>query len=116
MSERREPGIPASSERGPSGPSDEVARARKPRTNVPARLHPSLAPDSPVQQLARLLVDAGHECFLVGGSVRDALLDRGHDDVDIATSARPAEVEAIVRPWADDVWLQGQRFGTVGCI
>jgi poly(A) polymerase len=25
-------------------------------------------------------------------------------------------IEAIVRPWADDVWLQGQRFGTVGCI
>jgi len=85
-------------------------------TNVPTRLQPLLAPDMPVQQLARLLVDAGHECYLVGGSVRDALLDRGHDDVDIATSARPADVEAIVRPWADDVWLQGQRFGTVGCI
>jgi poly(A) polymerase len=85
-------------------------------TNVPARLQPLLAPDKPVQQLARLLVDAGHECYLVGGSVRDALLDRGHDDVDIATTARPDEVEAIVRPWADDVWLQGQRFGTVGCV
>jgi poly(A) polymerase len=87
-----------------------------PMTNVPARLQPLLAPDKPVQQLARLLVDAGHECYLVGGSVRDALLDRGHDDVDIATTARPEEVEAIVRPWADDVWLQGQRFGTVGCV
>jgi poly(A) polymerase len=87
-----------------------------PMTNVPARLQPLLAPDKPVQQLARLLVDAGHECYLVGGSVRDALLDRGHDDVDIATTARPDEVEAIVRPWADDVWLQGQRFGTVGCV
>ena len=30
-------------------------------------------PSSPVQQLARLLADAGHECYLVGGSVRDAL-------------------------------------------
>ena len=85
-------------------------------SNVPDRLQPLLAPDKPVQQLARLLVDAGHECYLVGGSVRDALLDRGHDDVDLATSALPEAVEAIVRPWADDVWLQGQRFGTVGCI
>jgi len=85
-------------------------------TNVPPRLQPLLGPEKPVQQLARLLVDAGHECYLVGGSVRDALLDRGHDDVDLATSARPADVETIVRPWADDVWLQGQRFGTVGCV
>ena len=84
-------------------------------TSVPARLQPLLAPDSPVQQLARRLVDAGHECLLVGGSVRDALLDRRHDDVDLATSARPDEVEALVRGWADHVWLQGQRFGTVGC-
>jgi poly(A) polymerase len=85
-------------------------------TNVPARLQPLLAPDAPVQQLARLLVDAGHDCLLVGGSVRDAFLDRAHADVDLATSARPDAVEAIVRPWADHVWLQGKRFGTVGCL
>jgi hypothetical protein len=29
MSERREPGIPASSERGPSGPSGEAAQERE---------------------------------------------------------------------------------------
>ena len=50
-----------------------------------------------------------------GGSVRDALLDRDIVDVDIATGARPDTIEAVVRPWADAVWLQGQRFGTVGC-
>ena len=50
-----------------------------------------------------------------GGSVRDALLDRDIVDVDIATDARPDAIEAVVRPWADAVWLQGQRFGTVGC-
>jgi poly(A) polymerase len=74
-----------------------------------------LDPASPVQQLAHRLVEAGHECYLVGGSVRDALLDRAPQDVDVTTSARPEEVERIVRPWADNVWLQGQRFGTVGC-
>ena len=87
-------------------------------TNVPERLQPLLAPDSPVQELARLLVGAGHQCLLVGGTVRDALLDRLRDDadVDFATSARPDEVEAIVRPWADHVWVQGKRFGTIGCV
>jgi poly(A) polymerase len=84
-------------------------------TDAPARLRAYLDPASPVQQLARLLAEAGHECFLVGGSVRDALLDRAPTDIDVATSARPDAVERIVRPWADHVWLQGQRFGTVGC-
>jgi poly(A) polymerase len=83
--------------------------------HVPDRLRTLLDPDSPVQQLARLVTESGHQCYLVGGSVRDALLDRPHFDVDIATSAPPATVERLVRPWADHVWLQGRRFGTVGC-
>lgn len=87
---------------------------------IPPRLQPLLDPTSPAQQLARLLTDAGYECYLVGGSVRDAFLDRvardGEQvDVDLTTNARPDAVEGIVRDWADAVWLQGQRFGTVGC-
>ena len=83
-------------------------------TAVPARLERFFVPDSPTQQLAARLRTAGHSSFLVGGSVRDALIDRDIDDVDIATDARPDTIEALVRPWADAVWLQGQRFGTVG--
>ena len=71
--------------------------------------------DSPTQQLAARLHALGHRSYLVGGSVRDALLDRDIVDVDITTGARPDVVEAAVRPWADAVWLQGQRFGTIGC-
>jgi poly(A) polymerase len=87
---------------------------------IPPRLRPLLDAASPAQQLARLLADAGHECYLVGGSVRDAFLDRAtradeEVDVDLTTDARPDTVEELVRPWADAVWLQGQRFGTVGC-
>jgi poly(A) polymerase len=86
-------------------------------TTIPARLLPLLDGASPAQQLARRLADAGHECYLVGGTVRDALLDRldPRADLDFATSARPDQVEAIVRGWADRVWLQGKQFGTVGC-
>ena len=87
-------------------------------TAIPPRLQPLLDPASPVQELAGRLVARGHQCYLVGGSVRDALLDVSADvkrDVDVATDARPEEVERLVRGWADHVWLQGQRFGTVGC-
>ncbi len=81
---------------------------------VPARLAPLLASDAPVQRVALALVDAGHECYLVGGSVRDALIDTTPTDFDFATDARPDRIEAVLAPIADFVWLQGKRFGTVG--
>jgi poly(A) polymerase len=82
---------------------------------VPARLERFFISDSPTQQLASRLRAHGHAAYLVGGSVRDALLDRDIVDIDITTDARPEVIESVVRPWADAVWLQGQRFGTVGC-
>jgi len=85
--------------------------------DVPARLRPYYEAGSPTQELARRLHDAGHECWLVGGTVRDALLDRRAPDadVDLTTDARPDVVEAQVAGWADAVWLQGRTYGTVGC-
>lgn len=81
---------------------------------IPARLAALLAPDSPVQRVARALTGAGHECYLVGGSVRDAIVERTPEEFDFATEARPDRIEALLRPIADHVWLQGARFGTIG--
>jgi poly(A) polymerase len=70
-------------------------------------------------ELAGLFERAGKRLYLVGGSVRDALLPRtdgvpeGHD-IDLTTDARPDEIERIVSGWADAVWTQGARFGTIG--
>lgn len=46
--------------------------------------------------------------------MRDALLGEFHEDMDFATDAKPDEIIAIVKPWADNLWLVGIRFGTVG--
>lgn len=64
--------------------------------------------------LARRFQEAGFSLALVGGSVRDALLGRLGNDLDFTTDARPDDVLAIVRPWADAVWEVGIAFGTVG--
>jgi poly(A) polymerase len=85
--------------------------------NVPARLRPFFEPTSPVGELADRLAAAGHDTYLVGGAVRDAFLDRfdpAVDDVDLTTGARPEEVKRLLGDWAEHVWLQGERFGTVG--
>jgi poly(A) polymerase len=56
---------------------------------------------------------AGHELYLVGGSVRDAVLDRLNGDLDFATDAHPDEVQRLLQPWADALWDTGIRFGTI---
>jgi poly(A) polymerase len=65
-------------------------------------------------ELAARFSAAGHELYLVGGSVRDALLGRLGNDLDFTTDARPDAVLAIVRDWAEAVWDTGIAFGTVG--
>jgi poly(A) polymerase len=65
-------------------------------------------------ELGQLFADAGHELYLVGGSVRDALLERPMTDLDFTTDARPDRVQHIVRRWADGLWDTGIEFGTIG--
>ena len=67
-------------------------------------------------EVGSLFTSAGEEIALVGGSVRDALLERPIGDLDFATSARPEKVFELLLPWADTVWDVGIRFGTVGAI
>ena len=66
-------------------------------------------------RLGELFAEAGHELYLVGGSVRDALLGRLGHDLDFTTSARPDDIEALLRRFSPAVWTIGKEFGTVGC-
>jgi len=67
-----------------------------------------------LRELGALFADAGRALYLVGGSVRDAVLDRLSPDLDFTTDARPEQVQAILRRWADALWDTGIEFGTVG--
>jgi len=79
---------------------------------VPERLRPLLEEAAP---LAERFAGAGWRLYLVGGSVRDAILDVPvQKDLDFTTNARPDDIEAVVRGWADAAWDQGRRFGTIG--
>jgi poly(A) polymerase len=75
--------------------------------------------------LAARFEGAGKRLYLVGGSVRDALLapangatserDDKAFDFDLTTDARPEEIEKVLTGWADVIWTQGAKFGTIGC-
>jgi len=67
-----------------------------------------------LHELGALFAGAGHQLYLVGGSVRDAVLQRLSADLDFATDARPDQLQKLLRPWADALWDTGIEFGTVG--
>jgi poly(A) polymerase len=85
---------------------------------IPSRLKPLLRADGVPVRVAERFRGAGHDLFLVGGSVRDALLDRagGTEEYDFTTSASPDEIDDLLRGWAKAVVTIGKEFGTVGAL
>ncbi len=67
-----------------------------------------------VDRLGALFGAAGHRLYLVGGSVRDALLGRLGHDLDFTTDARPDTIERLLRQLTPAVWTVGKDFGTIG--
>ena len=68
------------------------------------------------KELGARFADAGHELYLVGGSVRDLILGRPTIDLDFCTSAHPTQTTKVLQGWADRRYLMGVAFGTVGAL
>src|SRR5687767_13782225 len=77
-------------------------------TIVPRSAHPlsrrQIDPDA-LKVLYRLH-EHNYVAYLVGGSVRDLLLDRRPKDFDIGTSAHPHQIKKLFR----NCWIIGRRF------
>ncbi|WP_122787268.1 CCA tRNA nucleotidyltransferase [Cutibacterium modestum] len=67
-----------------------------------------------VAELGEAFAQTGHDLYLVGGSVRDALMGRLGHDLDFTTDARPDDTEAILRQRTHATWDIGRAFGTIG--
>ncbi|WP_028821711.1 CCA tRNA nucleotidyltransferase [Propionimicrobium lymphophilum] len=66
-----------------------------------------------VNKIGAAFGDAGHEIYLVGGSVRDALLGTLGHDLDFTTSALPDDTEKLLRSLTRQTWDTGREFGTI---
>ena len=70
-----------------------------------------------VDEVRRTFESAGKKIYLVGGIVRDLYGNATNIqnlDIDLTTNATPAEIKAIIKPIADNLWLSGEKFGTIG--
>lgn len=96
-------------------PASQSAPARGRKHEVQRSAVVELVKVAPVaEELAERFRAAGHRLFLVGGSVRDALIERLGTDLDFTTDARPERVQELLQDWAETVWTTGIEFGTLG--
>ncbi|RKT84410.1 poly(A) polymerase [Saccharopolyspora antimicrobica] len=95
----------------PASSAELQARERQAQRNAVVELV-RVAPIA--EELAERFAAAGHRLFLVGGSVRDALLGRLGTDLDFTTEARPEQVRELLNGWAETIWDTGIEFGTLG--
>jgi poly(A) polymerase len=93
---RRRGAVPAE----PSGPPPPVIVKREEHTISRSRI------DEDALKVLNRLTRYNHTAYLVGGGVRDLLLDRTVKDYDIATSAHPQEIKNLFR----NCRLIGRRF------
>lgn len=54
--------------------------------------------------------------YLVGGAVRDLLLNKKHFDLDLATEATPSEIKRSLKSLGVRFFDVGEKFGTIGLV
>ncbi len=69
-----------------------------------------------VARLGEVFAEAGFSLYIVGGPVRDALLNSASEDLDFTTNARPDDIETLLRRLNHVTWDMGRDFGTIGTM
>lgn len=67
-----------------------------------------------LHDLSNTFADDHHRLYLVGGAIRDELLEKPIKEWDCTTDAKPPEIEKLLRQFGcTNISLIGKRFGTI---
>jgi len=91
-------------------------QARKGTRRTPIRVKSKIDVPKGAHAIHDLMQDAGHQLYLVGGSVRDHVLGKKPKDFDLATEAPPERIIDILskdKRFKDKLDLTGEQFGVV---
>jgi len=93
----------------------ETLRAKLTEAPIKRKMHIPLPQD--LLDISKLFQGAGKEFFLVGGSVRDALLGKEPKDLDVATNATPDQAQEILSKDPSIKVLElGKAFGVIKAL
>jgi poly(A) polymerase len=99
---------------GKPAPASKKASPLGKRVEIAAEVHginPDLLDERAVK-VVKTLTDAGFEAYIVGGAVRDLLLNVRPKDFDVATNATPEQVKGLFRR----AFIIGRRFRIVHVV
>lgn len=77
------------------------------------RIKFDIAIPADIQQIQQAFSKYGHKLYVVGGAVRDALLNKHPKDFDLATDAIPDKVEFIMKESGFRTLPTGKAFGVI---
>jgi tRNA nucleotidyltransferase/poly(A) polymerase len=82
--------------------------------SAPVRMRLDMPIPADLHAIHEIFQDVGQELYIVGGAVRDVLLDKSPKDYDLATGATPDVVQDILgQDPSNKVDLTGKSFGVV---
>ena len=77
----------------------------------------NMAIPADIMRLSKIFNEAGHELYVVGGAVRDAILGKAPKDYDVATDAQPDRVLEILNQFPEFRTMEvGKAFGVINVI
>ena len=84
---------------------EDIIREERVQMNIPI-------PDD-IRQIKDIFVKNGHKLFVVGGAVRDSILNKPIKDWDLATDATPDKVETMMQQAGLKTLPTGKAFGVI---
>jgi len=84
---------------------EDIIREDRVQMNIPI-------PDD-IKEIKDVFVKNGHKLFVVGGAVRDSILNNPIKDYDLATDATPDKVEVMMREAGFKTLPTGKAFGVI---
>ena len=63
-------------------------------------------------KVLKMLEEHGFKAYIVGGFVRDLIINRKSSDIDICTNAKPKEIKEIFK----NVILKKEQYGSVTLV
>src|SRR3972149_6207569 len=68
------------------------------------------------KEICEIMHNANYEAYLIGGCVRDILLNAKPHDIDLCTNAKPEQIKELFLSKGFKVVAIGEKFGTIAII